>query len=466
MQTTTNTNHAVLVTTQTTEIGYLRQFLVIAFDELTTPVVYARLTNGGRGTSNAWTIYDYKQFVNTPFGDEQIVGAVLSSPLTDVDMDSLRDNHAPLNVTQKLTKQFGLRTKVLTGQVLADVTADIANIIATDSSLLSKFRSDGRSDKTATVVAPVVPQRKIHVPLPTPVATVADVVVSTEIPEHLHKYIPSLAEPEVAGYIERTINGVKEFDMFRIAMEDKDNIALEGGAGTGKTTSVKVFSAKMGLPFYPISMNVTSDPSEMFGMLEPQTDGSFKFVDGQLTLAFRYGGIVLFDELTFAKENVTASLHNALDKLRQITLRGNDNEVIKAHPNLLLVGAYNTGYRGNRELNQAFADRFGIKKTYQYDKKIEEKIIPSKSLLDLAEKMRDESAIGMYETPISLRLLKNFVHQTKRFNYEFAVDSFLNAFTDEERPSVKLLLEAYSINIQTELNVDVDVPVVDKGDDN
>lgn len=465
MQTTTNASHAVLVTTQSTEVGYLRQFLVIAFNELQSPVVYARITNGGRGTSNAWVPYDYKQFVNTPFGNEQIVGAVLSSPLTDVDMDSLRNFHAPLNVTQKLTKQFGLRTKVFTGQLLADVTADIANIIAVDSSLLSKFRSDGRSDKTATVVAPVVTKR-IAVPLPTPVATVADVVVSTEIPEHLHKYIPSLAEPEVAGYIERTINGVKEFDMFTIAMEDKENVALEGGAGTGKTTSVKVFSAKMGLPFYPISMNVTSDPSEMLGMLEPQADGSFKFVDGQLTLAFRYGGVVLFDELTFAKENVTASLHNALDKLRQITLRGNDNEVISAHPNLLLVGAYNTGYRGNRELNQAFADRFGIKKTYLYDKKIEEKIIPSKSLLDLAEKMRDESAIGIYETPVSLRLLKNFVHQTKRFNYEFAVDSFLNAFTDEERPSVKLLLEAYAINIQTELNVLSDVVVVDKGDDN
>jgi hypothetical protein len=80
--------------------------------------------------------------------------------------------------------------------------------------------------------------------------------------------------------------------------------------------------------------------------------------------------------------------------------------------------------------------------------------------------MRDESAIAMYETPISLRLLKNFVYQTQRFNFEFAVDSFLNSFTDEERPSVKLLLEAYSINIATELNADIDVVEVDKGDDN
>lgn len=465
MQTTTNASHAVLVTTQSTEVGYLRQFLVIAFNELQTPIVYARITNGGRGTSNAWTLYDYKQFTNTPFGSEQIVGAVLSSPLTDVDMDSLRNNQAPLNVTQKLTKQFGLRNKVFTGQSLADVTADIANIIAVDSSLLSKFRSDGRSDKTATVTAPVVTKR-IAVPLPTPIATVAPVVIATELPEHLHKYIPSLADPEVAGYIERTIDGIKEFDMFRIAMEDKKNIAIKGEAGTGKTTAVKVFAAKMGIPFYSISMNATSDPSEFFGMLEPQKDGSFKFIDGQLTLAFRHGGACLFDELTFSKENCTSSVHNAFDELRQITLRGNDNEIIYAHPNLLLVGAYNEGYRGNRPLNQAFADRFHIKKEYKYDKKIESQIIPSKSLLDLADKMRDESAIGMYETPISLRLLKNFVYQAQRFNYEFAVDSFLNAFTDEERPSVKLLCEAYSINIATELNVLTDVVVVDKGDDN
>jgi hypothetical protein len=465
MQTITNASQAVLVTTQSTEVGYLRQFLVITIGNPSTPIVYARITNGGRGTSNAWTLHDYKQFVNNPFGNEQIVGAVLSSPLTDVDMTALNNNNAPVNVIQKLTKQFGLRDKVFTGELLGAVVADIANCIDTDPALLSKFRSDGRSDKSATTSV-VVPQRKINVPMPAPLVKEVARVFSTELPESLHKYVPSLSDPEVASYIERTINGVKEFDMFRIAMEDKQNIAIKGEAGTGKTTAVKVFAAKMGIPFYSVSMNATSDPSEFFGMLEPQEDGSFKFVDGQLTLAFRYGGAVLFDELTFAKENCTSSIHNALDGLRQVTLRGNNNEIIYAHPNLLIVGAYNEGYRGNRPLNQAFADRFHIKKEFKYDKKIESQIIPSKSLLDLADKMRDESAIAMYETPISLRLLKNFVYQTQRFNFEFAVDSFLNSFTDEERPSVKLLLEAYSINIATELNADIDVVEVDKGDDN
>ena len=154
-----------------------------------------------------------------------------------------------------------------------------------------------------------------------------------------------------------------------------------------------------------------------------------------------------------------------LDDRRQITLLDHKGEVINAHENLLVIADYNNGYRGTHQLNEAFADRFGIKLVFEYDTEIEKKFIPSKSLLELANKMRADSLVGTYETPISTRLLKNFVELVKVFNYDFAVDNFLNSFNDEERSSVKLLLEAYRYNIATELGVQVEQIVTDKGDE-
>jgi hypothetical protein len=70
--------------------------------------------------------------------------------------------------------------------------------------------------------------------------------------------------------------------------------------------------------------------------------------------------------------------------------------------------------------------------------------------------MRADSLSGIYETPISTRLLQNFVRHATQLNYEFAVYNFLNNFNDEERPSVRLLMEAYGHSIAQELGCAVE----------
>lgn len=466
MKTTSiTTGYAVLVTSQTTELGYLRQQLVVADIERGVKV-WSRVTNGGRGVSNAWTDSTYDSFTTNKFGNELIVGSVLSSPLTATDIQDVFTNNSAFNMIQKLTKQFALRDKTLTGQLLSDVVADVDTCLATDINSLVKFRSDGRADKTATVN--YKPINIASAPIRTAsVAPSAPVVVREDIPlEIKNKYVPSQSDPEVANYIQRTFDGIKEFDIFERALINKENVLLEGHAGTGKTTSAKAFASSKGLPFYAIGMNLASEPSDYKGQLEPQADGTLKFVYGELALAFKYGGVVLLDELSFIKEGCSADMHNALDKLRQITLRGNDNEVIQGHDELLIIGAYNAGYRGTRKLNEAFADRFTTQLVYEYDSTIEKKIIKSKSLLELANQMRAESVRGEYETPISLRLLKGFQYHVINYNFDFAVRCFTNHFNEEERASVKLLLEAYSTNIAEEYAVAINTPIVDNGADN
>jgi hypothetical protein len=141
-----------------------------------------------------------------------------------------------------------------------------------------------------------------------------------------------------------------------------------------------------------------------------------------------------------------------------------DNEVITAHPDLLVVADQNPNYRGTQLLNEAWKDRFEIKLRFDYDNTIEKKIIKSSSLLELANGMRSTSRREdhasdrgtIFETPVSPRILKTFEKVAKGLSFDFACDVFVNNFSEEERPAVKMLLEGTSYNIREELGLDAE----------
>jgi hypothetical protein len=97
-------------------------------------------------------------------------------------------------------------------------------------------------------------------------------------------------------------------------------------------------------------------------------------------------------------------------------------------------------------------DRYKLKLYFDYNYEIENKVVKLPTLLNLAKQMRNDAIQGIYSTPVSLRMLKTFQELATELNYEFAVDNFLMCFNADERPSVKLLLEAHSTQIQDEVN--------------
>jgi hypothetical protein len=79
--------------------------------------------------------------------------------------------------------------------------------------------------------------------------------------------------------------------------------------------------------------------------------------------------------------------------------------------------------------------------------------------------MRADALSGLYETPLSTRLLKKFVLLAKEVGYNFAVTELLNNFADDERGSVRMLFEAKRHNIMSELGFTVESISVDTGDE-
>jgi MoxR-like ATPase len=219
------------------------------------------------------------------------------------------------------------------------------------------------------------------------------------------------------------------------------------------------------LEFFAIPSNSALDFTQLIGGLFPDADGKLKWIDGAITKVVRNGGVLLVNELNNAHKSLAQYLMSLGDDRRSITLMSHDNEVIRAPKNkFLLVADQNPNYRGTQLLNEAWKDRFDIKLRFDYDTEIEKKFIKSDSLRELASGIRatvrkDEFASDrntIFETPMSPRILKTFEKLATGLNFEFASEVFINNFTDEERPAVKMLLEGTSYNIREELGLDVD----------
>ena len=442
-------SNAILITGTTDKADTFNQILVVATENGN--LAWTRQTNGGRGETNAWSEANFGELLySSSYEDKSIVGEILSTELSSVDENAINNNERPIVLIQKLTKQYGLRHKqVDVSRTIADVIREVDSLISTDPTLLDKYRSDGRKDKTVT--ATKNPPAQVTKAIP-PVIE----IVRTEAPKQnadiIGDFVIQVPSKEAVGnYIPRTFaGGVTEKQMYDHAFKYQKNILLEGHAGTGKTTSPMHDSMLRGQGCYVVSCSVGIEVGHFIGKTIIKNNGEAGWVDGVLIQAMKTGSKLILDEVDFASPKILQRLQDVLQN-RTLSVIENGGEIVKAEDSFMVVATYNNGYRHSNKLNEAFLDRFGIKLRFDYDNEIEKQVIPSKSLLQLADSMRADSINGVYSTPVTLRLLKSFVTIAKDTTYEFAVENFVMNFNEEERPSVKLLLEAHRHNLESEL---------------
>lgn len=258
------------------------------------------------------------------------------------------------------------------------------------------------------------------------------------------------------SYIHRHIDGVMDWDILDRALADNVNVLIEGEAGSGKTICVQSYASARNMRYFNVSNNNSTEPSELFGQWIPTPEGKYKWQDGAVTQLVRNGGVLLLNEVRFLPERISTVLFSLLDYRREIQLMGNGGEVVKAHPDLLIVADMNDlKYRGGRELNQAFADRFGIKLEFPYDKGIEKKLIKHDSVLTLADQLRQQYEKEELSNPISTRGLVDFVANANRFGLDFAITSFVNGFNKDERGGVRLACETHKENIALDMGASI-----------
>ena len=464
--------HAVLILSQSS-LG-IRQTVLAK-----TPDTVRWFTRVGfsRGLAATWQELDVPAFTDPAIDSEIVIGSPKAIAMTPAHMRDVNfTGRTPNNVLQAILKnvpQFGLQPST---ETLGDMFSDLHNKLLNKPLELAQYMN---APMTASVT-PVTPEPEVvsepvrlsgkfdYTPwsepeqAPTQTNTEPAMALATTVAEAVHdsdtvKELASLTVPERFDYVERKFQGVTESTIYDKSLALGWNVLLLGDAGTGKTSSARNLAARRQVPFVVVECNQQIDITVTQGRFVPGSDGkSLKWVYSQLVTAVQQPSVVLLNEVTRMNPK-SASLFLRLLEERELAI-DTFNEVIKVHPECVLIGDANVGgmYNGTTRADAAFTDRFGVKLTFTYDTDLERHFLPYPSLLGFAKAIRTASDLGQqdFSVPMSTRLLKSFVAQSQAFGWEFAVERLLASFPSEsgERNAIKTRLEADAPAIQSELN--------------
>lgn len=282
------------------------------------------------------------------------------------------------------------------------------------------------------------------------------------VPERHREMVQALIpDARIAdGYVHRdSLPGVYDFDMLDAATNARENVLLVGPTGSSKTTLFRAYCAARQIPLAVVECSANMDPKSVLGRrdIDPAT-GLPVWLDAPMMLVIRYGGSVLFDEVNRAHSRVTAAFHGVTSVMRRIDLQENGEIIRAGHGGLgeaqpvLLGAAINPiSYAGTTRMDPAFKNRFPMPVMWPYKREVEEQLVTSTTLLDMAWMIRSLAEI---QSPVSTNMLIEFERHVRAFNIEAASELFSNHFEDEEIGPINRALEANADAIYAEIMAD------------
>ena len=200
--------------------------------------------------------------------------------------------------------------------------------------------------------------------------------------------------------------------VFRSAFKAKIPIILKGPTGCGKTRFIEHMAYSLELPLVTVSCHEDLTASDLIGRYLFKDDQTV-WQDGPLTMAVRYGGICYLDEIVEARKDTTVIIHSLTDD-RRILYLDKTGEVIRAHPNFMMILSYNPGYQSIiKDLKQSTKQRFASIMFSYPSVDVETEIIQAETglpkeecfkLAEMGSKIRDLKGFGL-EEGVSSRLL-------------------------------------------------------------
>jgi nitric oxide reductase NorQ protein len=206
---------------------------------------------------------------------------------------------------------------------------------------------------------------------------------------------------EKPNYIAQT----NEEELFKASWENRIPLILKGPTGCGKTRFIEYMAHKLKKPLITVSCHEDLTAADLTGRFLLKEDETV-WQDGPLTLAVRYGGICYLDEIVEARNDTTVVIHSLTDD-RRILYLDRTGEVIKAHPDFMMIISYNPGYQNVRkELKESTKQRFSSIKFTHPGIETETEIIKTETGLDeeqslilakIGAKIRNLQGYGLVE---------------------------------------------------------------------
>lgn len=212
-----------------------------------------------------------------------------------------------------------------------------------------------------------------------------------------------------------------------------------GPCGCGKTSCIKQLAARLNYPVFEVTGHGRLEFADLVGHLTVQ-QGNMTFEYGPLSLAMRYGGLFLFNEIDLTSPEIAAGLNGILDG-SPLCIAENGGELITPHPLFRFAATANTNgggdetalYQGVQKQNLAFSDRFIFCEISYPDAAVEEKLLEErfpklpesvrKTMVSFANEVRKlfmgessmSSLANTLEVTFSTRSLLRWADLTVRF---------------------------------------------------
>jgi hypothetical protein len=422
--------------------------------------IYSRNTDGTKGPHNKWEETDLDSITGEISSGESLTRTPVAVYVTSADERAMTSKGYSPVLGTKACQAHTKATANTDATSFVDRICELYEAVSNGDDSLEEYVIDNRRMPGSPVPMGVVPTQTIPAPTITPVTET--VVPTTSAPQGavINAALASVPRIELAKrYVHRDIWSRQDFEIFDHARSQNINVLIYGPTGPGKTTSVEAWAAERGLRMATVSGNASMEPSQMTGKYVSDGNGSFAWIDGPVTDVVRNGGVLLLDEVNFISPKIYTVLYSLLDGRRNITLLDHHGETIEANKDLTIFATMNPDYIGTTPLNFAFRNRFDIQIPWDYDDKVESKLVTSKALLVVAKQLRVEAAKGQYETPISTNMLQEFVNFVDALGYEFAVENFIAHFSADEAASVRLVFQTHEHNIKTDFGIEIPIVV-------
>jgi nitric oxide reductase NorQ protein len=138
-----------------------------------------------------------------------------------------------------------------------------------------------------------------------------------------------------------------EENIFMHAWKQRIPLILKGPTGCGKTRFVQYMAHKLNQPLITVSCHEDLTSSDLVGRYLLKGEETV-WQDGPLSLAVRHGGICYLDEIVEARNDTTVLIHSLTDDRRVLYL-DRTGEVLKAHPDFMMMISFNPGYHHHKE---------------------------------------------------------------------------------------------------------------------
>ena len=186
---------------------------------------------------------------------------------------------------------------------------------------------------------------------------------------------------------------IDSFDYLDRCVKGKWNLAITGSTGCGKSALVYNYAVQRGMHHATIPFSEATDTTGLWDepLLIPDGHGGTRSVR-VLTAAgmvAKYGGIMEWQEVNGAADAMLTAIYGVLDFGRAITL--SNGASIRLHPDTLIVATQNPvdASHTHASLMSAALDRRFWHVEMGYSEDIEAKIVPIKSLRELAKEIRN-----------------------------------------------------------------------------